>query len=117
VGEGYTGQGLGNYAANVFQTFNSQNFTAVRGSGGLLGGFWYLNDQLVLNAGYGIDAPERADLALDGIARNEAWYTNLFWDVTRTVQLGFQVDYRQTDYVALPDNSAMVFYTQFLWRF
>lgn len=117
VGEGYTGQGLGNYAANVFQTFNSVNFSAVRGSGGLLGGFCYLNDQVVMNAGYGVDAPIRGDLAADGIARNEAWYTNLFWDVTRTVQLGFQVDYRQTDYVALPDNSAMVFYTQFLWRF
>jgi hypothetical protein len=117
VGEGYTGQGLGNYAANVFQTFNSQNFSAVRGSGGFLGGFVYLSDQVVMNAGYGVDAPRREDLALDGIARNDAWYTSLFWDVTRTVQLGFQVDYRQTDYVALPDNSAAVFYTQFLWRF
>ncbi|MFM8287820.1 MAG: hypothetical protein ACKOGA_13955 [Planctomycetaceae bacterium] len=117
VGEGYTGQGLGNYAANVFQTFNSQTFSAVRGSGGFLGGFLYLSDQVVMNAGYGVDAPRRDDLALDGIARNDAWYTSLFWDVTRTVQLGFQVDYRQTDYVALPDNSATVFYTQFLWRF
>lgn len=117
IGEGYVGQGLGNYAANIFQTFNSQTYAAVRGSGGLLEGFYYFNEKVVVHAGYGIDAPVRGDLAADGIARNDAWFSSLFWDLNRTIQLGFQVDYRTTDYVALPDNDAVVFYTQFLWRF
>lgn len=117
LGEGYVGQGLGNYAANIFQTFNSKSYRAVRGSGGFLEAFYYIHDRVVIHGGYGLDAPVRGDLAADGIALNDAWFSSLFWDVTKTVQLGFQVDYRNTDYVTLPDNSAAVFYTQFLWRF
>ncbi|MFN7770867.1 MAG: hypothetical protein ACK5UC_27020 [Planctomycetaceae bacterium] len=117
IGEGYLGQGLGNYAANIFQTFNSKTYSAVRGSGGFLEAFYYLHDRVVVHAGYGLDAPVRGDLAADGIALNDAWFSSLFWDVTKTVQLGFQADYRTTDFIALPDNDAMVFYTQFLWRF
>jgi hypothetical protein len=52
-----------------------------------------------------------------GIARNSAYFVSLFWDLLRSVQTSVQVDYRQTDLVALADNDAVVLYHQWLVRF
>ncbi len=116
-GEGYLGQAIGNYAANIFQTFNSVTFAPVRGAGGWGEVFYYFSDQVHLHAGYGIESVNRSDLAAEGIARNSTYYSSVFWDITKTIQVSCQVDYRQTDYVTLHDNHALVFYSQMLWRF
>ena len=116
-GEGYLGQAIGNDAANIFQTFNSVTFAPVRGAGGWGEVFYYFSDQVHLHAGYGIESVNRSDLAADGIARNSTYYSSVFWDITKTIQVSCQVDYRQTDYVTLHDNHALVFYSQMLWRF
>lgn len=118
VAEGYFGQGIGNYAATIFQTFHPHNYQAIRGRGGFLEAFYYLNDQVHVHAGYGVEGPIRRDLASDqGIARNSAYFVSLFWDLHRSVQTSVQVDYRQTDLVALADNDAVVLYHQWLVRF
>ncbi|MFN7723221.1 MAG: hypothetical protein ACK5ZC_13975 [Pirellulaceae bacterium] len=118
VAEGYFGQGIGNYAATIFQTFHPHNFQAIRGRGGFLEAFYYLNDQIHVHGGYGVEGAIRRDLANDqGIARNSAYFVSLFWDLHRSVQTSFQVDYRQTDLVAFADNDAVVLYHQWLVRF
>jgi hypothetical protein len=117
AGEFYTGQALGSYAANIFQTFNPVTYAPVRGSGGWGEVFVYLNDQLHLHTGYGVEVPVRADLGPTGIARNETFFTTLFWNATQAIQVSFEVDYRRTDFVGLADNNGLVFMSQLLWRF
>ena len=119
IGEGYFGQGLGNYAGTIFQTFNSQTFQAIRGQGGFLEAFFYLSNRVHLHMGYGIDAALRRDLPTTpgAIAKNSAYYGCLFWDITPAIQYGVQVDYRDTDFVVLDDNSGWIVYNQFAIRF
>ena len=119
IAEGYFGQGLGNYAGAIFQTYNSQTFQAIRGQGGFLETFFYLTHRLHLHAGYGIDAALRRDLPIgaSSIARNSAYYGCLFWDITPSLQYGVQVDYRETDFAVLSDNSGWFVYNQFAIRF
>jgi hypothetical protein len=119
IGEGYFGQGLGNYAGTIFQTFNSQTFQAIRGQGGFLEAFFYLTNRVHLHMGYGIDAALRRDLPASpgAIARNSAYYGCLFWDISPTLQYGVQVDYRETDFAVLNDNSGWFLYNQFAIRF
>jgi hypothetical protein len=70
------------------------------------------------HVGYGIEAPERSALPLaSGIARNETWYNTWVWDLHKSIQLSFEVDYRQTEFVSLQSGSGVLFISQFLWRF
>lgn len=118
AGEFFTGQAIGNYAANIFQTFNPDTFQPVRGAGGWGEVFFYLTDRLHVHSGYGVEAPQRGALPVaTGIARNETWYTNWVWDLNKTIQVSFEVDYRQTDFVSLQSGSGALFISQFLWRF
>jgi hypothetical protein len=40
------------------------------------------------------------------------------YELSKTVQIGFEVDYRRTEFVAPRlDAEAVLFMTQFLWRF
>jgi hypothetical protein len=118
AGEFFTGQAIGNYAANIFQSFNPDTFQPIRGSGGWLEIFLYLTDRLHTHVGYGIEAPERSALPLaSGIARNETWYNTWVWDLHKSIQLSFEVDYRQTEFVSLQSGSGVLFISQFLWRF
>lgn len=118
AGEFFTGQAIGNYAANIFQTFNPDTFQPVRGSGGWGELFFYLSDRLHVHSGYGIESPQRGGLPVaSGISRNETWYANWVWDINKSIQLSFEVDYRQTDFVSLQSGSGALFISQFLWRF
>ena len=119
IGEGYVGQGLGNYAGNIFQTYNPETYAVVRGRGGFLELFHYWNDQLQVHVGYGFEGPLRQDLPAvgTGILKNSAYFVSMFWDVTKFLQYSFQVDYRHTDYVTLNDNRGLVFYNQFVVRY
>lgn len=115
-GELFLGQSLGEYNAMIGQTFGS-NRQAIRGAGGFGEVFYYFTDSLHVHTGYGIDAPVIRDLAADQIARNQTFYANAFWDITKAFQVSFEVQYRKTDYVTFKDARGAVFMTQFLWRF
>lgn len=119
IAEGYVGQGMGTYAGTIFQTFNSQTFRAIRGQGGFVEAFVYLTNRLHVHGGYGIEAPLRRDLPVSAasIAKNSAYYSSLFWDISPQVQYSFQVDYRETDFLVLNDNSGWIFYNQLAFRF
>lgn len=56
------------------------------------------------------------------IRRNQTYFVNFVWDVSKAVQLGLEVDYRKTDYTqfqpnAFLDSDAVVIASRFLWRF
>ena len=117
AGEFFIGQGLGNYNGGIFQVFNSTTFGGIRARGGWGEAYCYLTDRLHLHCGYGIDAPIRRDLAATQVARNQTYYATLLWDVSSAFQVGFDVEYRETDYIAFPDAEGVLFVTQMMWRF
>lgn len=121
-GEFYTGQALGEYNGGITQSFNSDTLSEIRSSGGFGELFCYLSDEVHVHIGYGIDAPRQSDLAPTQIRRNQTYFMNWVWDVSKAVQLGLEVDYRQTDYAqfapnAFLDSDAVIVATRFLWKF
>jgi hypothetical protein len=115
--EFFTGSAIGSYAANIFQSFDPDDFYPVRGSGGWVDAFYYCNDQVHVHLGYGLEVPDGETLGPKGISRNETYYTTMVWDVSERFQIGLEADYRQTDYVTLAGGQGAVLISQLLWRF
>lgn len=115
--EFFTGSAIGSYAANIFQSFDPDDFHPVRGSGGWVDAFYYCNDQVHVHLGYGLEVPDGETLGPKGISRNETYYTTMVWDVSERFQIGLEADYRQTDYVTLAGGQGAVLISQLLWRF
>lgn len=117
-GELFIGQTLGEYNAGVLQNFNSETFKPIRTKGAYGEVYYYFHPQLHLHCGYGIDDPINDDLASGQVASNQTFFNTLLWDLSKTVQIGLEVDHRRTNYVApLKDSDAILVMTQFLWRF
>ena len=60
---------------------------------------------------------ETGGLAPTQIARNDSFFANLIWDVTRSVRLAVEFTVRETDYVLLNDNDGVGVHTQMQWKF
>jgi hypothetical protein len=117
-GELFAGQTLGEYNAGVLQNYNLETFRSVRTKGGYAEIYYYLHPQFHLHCGYGIDNPAASDLAAGQIASNQTFFNTLLWDLSKTVQIGLEVDYRKTNYVSpLLDADGVLVMTQFLCRF
>ncbi len=121
-GEVYYGQGLGEYNGGILQSFNPDTFQDIRSGGGFGEVFYYFTDAFHVHVGYGIDAPNKNDLAPTQIRRNQTYFANFVWDLSKAVQLGLEVDYRKTDYTEFQpnvflDSDAAIVATRFLWRF
>jgi hypothetical protein len=117
-GEFFVGQALGEYNAGVLQNYNSDTFRPIRSKGAYGEVYCYLSPQLHVHCGYGIDDPVNTDLASGQIESNQTSFNTLLWDLSKTVQIGFEVDYRKTQYVSpLNDAEAVLLMTQFQWRF
>ncbi len=57
------------------------------------------------------------DLAPSQFARNQTFFNTIVWDVNSNFQIGFEVDYRMTDYIKYLDAAGVNFMTQFQWKF
>jgi hypothetical protein len=117
AGEFYVGQSLGEYNGTILQNNNTQTLGPVRSRGGWGEVFVYLTPKLHWHSGYGLDAPIERDLAPTQFARNQTFFNTLVWDVNRNFQVGFEVDWRRTDYLQFLDAEGVNFMTQFLWKF
>lgn len=121
VGEFYSGQGLGTYNGGILQNVNADTFESIRSTGGWLEGYVYLTPCLHSHMGYGIDDPRDNDVSLDpaalGRVRNETYFANLLWDVNKTLRVGFEFSWRETDYASLNDNEGAGYQGQFRWSF
>jgi hypothetical protein len=49
--------------------------------------------------------------------RNETYFANLVWDVTKHLRLGAEVNYRRTEYTVLRNNDGMGFQVQCQLKF
>src|SRR5262249_30049003 len=117
-GELFVGQALGSYTAGILQNVNAVTFKGIQTSGGWIEFYYYLcPEKLHVHVGYGIDDPLNRDLAPGQPLRNETYFANLIWDVTKHLRLGCEVTYRRTEYTALPNNDGMGGQTQVQLRF
>jgi hypothetical protein len=112
AGELFAGQGLGTYNAGILQTFNAAGTRTVRASGGWGEVYYYIcPEKLHTHIGYGIDDPLDRDLQGGGILRNQTYFANIIWDVTKYLRLGFETTYRQTAYPLSLNNEGATFQT------
>jgi hypothetical protein len=117
-GELFIGQTIGEYNAAVLQNFNTETQGPIRTKGGYAEVYYYLHPKAHLHCGYGIDDPLENDLAAGQIASNQTFFNTLYYDFSKSYQIGVEVDYRKTNYVAPAlDANGFLFMTQFLWRF
>ena len=121
-GEFYTGQALGEYNGGVTQSVNSDTLAEIQSMGGFGEVFCYLSDEVHVHVGYGIDQPQESDLAPSQIRSNQTYFMNWVWDLSKAVQLGLEVDYRETEYTEFApntflDSDAVVIATRFLWKY
>jgi hypothetical protein len=113
-GEIYTGQGLGEYMAGIFQTYNRATNKAVPTSGGWGQFYVYPADNLRLNLGYGID--NATDSGLFGLQKNSAIFANVVWDVNAWLQLGLEGNYKLTLYDSFGEKDAWLVISQVMFR-
>ena len=112
------GQALGTYGGGIFQSVNAVTKTGVRDSGGWVEVYFYLcPEKLHTHIGYGIDDPLDHDLAPGQPVRNETYFANLVWDVTKHFRIAGEVTYRKTSYTVVPNNDGIGFHTQVQWKF
>lgn len=117
AGEFFIGEGLGEYNGGIMQSYNTQTQQSLRSRGGWGEAYLYLTEKLHVHTGYGIDAPVQGDLAPTQFAKNQTYFTNIVYDISKSLQFSFEVDYRKTDYIAFDDAEGTIFMTQMLWRF
>jgi len=98
-GELYAGEALGNYLGTALQTVNPASRKAIASHGGWLEATLVLTPHLRMNAGYGIDQPDRDDLLAGQVARNQTAYLNLFSSITPAFTIGLEQTWRRTDYL------------------
>lgn len=98
-GELYTGEALGNYLGTALQTVNPASRQAIASHGGWLEATLVFTPTLRMNAGYGIDEPDRADLFAGQVARNQTAYLNLFSSITPAFTIGLEQTWRRTEYL------------------
>jgi hypothetical protein len=113
-GELYTGQGLGEYMAGIFQTYNRSSNRAVPTSGGWGQIYLYPAENLRFNLGYGIDNASGAGVF--GLEKNGTIFANMLWDVNAWLQLGLEGNYKFTMYDSFGEKDAWVVISQVLFR-
>jgi hypothetical protein len=116
-GELFRGKTIGTYNAAIVQNFNA-NREGIRASGGWGEFYVYWTPCLHSHFGYCIDDPRDADLTPGLPSRNELVYGNIFWDMTTSIELGFEVSRWETSYIApLVGNDTMVYHTRVQIKF
>ena len=113
-GELYTGQGLGQYMAGIFQNYNRFSNQAVPTAGGWGQLYVYVADNLRFNLGYGIDHAQ--DSGPFGLQANGTAFANVIWDVNPWLQLGLEGNYKLTTYDSFGDKNAWVVISEVMFR-
>jgi hypothetical protein len=116
-GELYHGQTVGTYLGGIIQNFNG-NRQGIRSTGAWAEIYYYWTPRLHSHFGYGVDDPLDSDLTAGLARRNQFYFGNIICDVTKSIDVGFEVSRWETAYMApLHDNQAMVYDTRVRVKF
>jgi hypothetical protein len=123
-GEFFTGQGIGNYNAGILQVDNDI-FNPVRSTGGWAEFYCHWSSCLHSHVGYCVDDPLDRTVVEGLIAarpvRNQLIFANLIWDVSESLEIGFEVSHWETDYANITpvdiSNDSMVYHTRVRLKF
>jgi hypothetical protein len=117
-GEAFIGQTLGTYMGGILQNINSTTFTGLHSSGGWIEFYYYVcPEKLHTHIGYGIDDPLDHDLGPRQPVRNDTYFANIIWDVTKHIQLACEFTYRKTAYTVFSNNEGFGVQTQAQFKF
>ena len=117
-GELFVGQTLGTYMGGILQNVNVSTFAGVHTAGGWVEVYYYLCPQkLHTHIGYGVDDPLGGDLAPGQPVRNDTFFANLIWDVSKFFRVAEEFTYRRTAYTVVPNNNGFGFQTQVQFKF
>ncbi len=117
-GELFAGQTLGTYMGGILQNVNTTTFTGIHAAGGWIELYYYIcPEKLHTHVGYGIDDPLDRDLAPGQPVRNDTYFANLIWDVTKHFRLAGEFTYRKTAYTVVSNNDGFGFQTQVQFKF
>ena len=109
-GEFFTGQDLGTFFGGVAQGVNLTTRRGIRSTGGWAEVWYDLCPTLHTHLGYGIDDPFNEDItAAAGRTYNSFLFTNLMVDVTKKMNLGFEVSYWSTEYLTYAPGDSVTF--------
>ena len=101
----------------IIQNFNG-NRQGIRSTGAWGEVYYFWTPCLHSHFGYGIDDPLDSDLTAGLARRNQFYFGNILWDVTKSIDVGFEVSRWETAYMApLQDNQAMVYDTRVRVKF
>jgi hypothetical protein len=120
-GEFFHGQTIGSYNAAIVQNFNA-NGQGIQSTGGWGEFYVYWTPCHHSHFGYSIDNPRDTDLTAGLASRNEFAFANIFWDVTHSIEVGFEVSHWRTEYIPKspmvnPINDAMIYHTRVRIKF
>ena len=119
------GEAIGTYNAGIGQSLNQETLLGIETYAGWAEWWLKLNECVTFHTGYGIDDPRNEDLGViradpfdplstpiaGQAARNEVFWANLIWDVSKQFDVGFEVAYRETDYIAPSvSNTGMIYH-------
>ena len=74
-------------------------------------------DRLHTHFRCGIDDPRDRDLGPGQAIRNDTFFANLIWDVTKHFRLAGEFTYRRTAYIVLPNNDGIGLQFQVQFKF
>lgn len=120
-GEFWMAQAAGTYFVGALQTLNSSSGQGIRSIGGWIEGYYQPNQCVTINIGAGIDDPRNQDVGFITNALNDSGqrtynsviWSNVIYDVTSSLQMGFELSYRDTHYLN-PNSSSSGFTTHFM---
>ena len=119
--EAFVGQAIGTYNGAIGQSLNPEDGEAIYAAGGFGEFFWKMSPSLTVGVGYGIDNPQDEDLGvLDGTigqrSRNESYWVNCIWTISKEWESRFEVSHLETTYVDPSNDSSSMIY-HFLLRY
>ena len=109
LGEFFTGELHAVNCAGIMQDLNTQTRENVGSTGGWFAFGWDITPDLHYSIGYSIDDPWNSTLCQGMKGKNHFIYTNISRDLTKSLNLGFEYQYFETEYVGVRTVDSHVF--------
>jgi hypothetical protein len=107
-GELFHGENLSNYMGGILQGVDRVTYQAIHATGGWFDIWYKWQPNICTHTGYSVDDPLDKDITMaTGKTLNQMIFTNVLYDVTKNLQIGFEVDVWKTLYKTLAAADAV----------